>query len=172
MLVDFINKLYDFEQKLQEALLICMKHYNKKFKSIKYNYRNVSYNIELRYILYIEKEPGTKRSKVKTEHGDFYIQGPLDDIMKQLDERFRKCGRSLIINIEQVERYNTKSNTVIFNNNERLTSVPREKRKELESLIALKDEEIEKKEKEQKDTIKSHNEEEKKLNSKRKEIYE
>lgn len=135
MLVDFINKLYDFEQKLQEALLICMKHYNRKFKSIKYNYRNVSYNIELRYILYIEKEPGTKRSKVKTVHGEFYIQGPLDDIMKQLDKRFRKCGRSLIINIEQVERYNTKSNTVIFNNNERLTSVPREKRKELERYV-------------------------------------
>ena len=31
--------------------------------------------------------------------------------------------------------YNTKSNTVIFNNNERLTSVPRQKRKELERYV-------------------------------------
>lgn len=135
MLVDFINKLYNLEQKLQEALLICMKHYDNKIKSIKFNYHNVTHNIELRNILYIEKEPGTKKSKLKTIHGEFIIPGPLDDIMKQLDNRFRKCGRSLIINIKRIEHYNTKSNTVVFNNGDVLITVPRERKKELERYV-------------------------------------
>lgn len=135
MLVDFINKLYNFEQRFQEALLICMKHYDKKYKSIKYNYHSVSYNIELRNILYIEKEQDTKRSIIKTLHGDFYIPGTLTNVMSKLDKRFKKCSRSLIVNIELVEHYNTKSNTITFSNGETLVAVPREKRKELERYV-------------------------------------
>lgn len=131
MLVDFINKLDDFEIRLREALQICMKNYDKKFKSIKYNYRNISYNIELRNILYIEKEPDSKRSMIKTIHGDYYIQGSLESISKNLDKRFVKCSRSVFVNIEQVEFYNYKENVITFKNGETLNSIPREKRKEL-----------------------------------------
>lgn len=135
MLVDFINKLDDFEIRLQEAFQICMKHYDKKFKSIKYNYHNVSYNIELRNIMYIEKEPDSKRSMIKTIHGDYYIQGSLENISKSLDKRFLKCSRSAFVNIEQVEFYNYKENVITFKNGETLNSISREKRKELEKHV-------------------------------------
>ena len=94
MLVDFINKLDDFEIRLQEAFQICMKHYDKKFKSIKYNYHNVSYNVDFKDILYIEKEQESKRCIIRTIHGDFYIQRSLGDIAKELDKRFLKCSRT------------------------------------------------------------------------------
>lgn len=135
MLVDFINKLDDFEIRLREALQICMKNYDKKFKNIKYNYRNISYNIELRNILYIEKELDSKRSRIKTIHGDYYIQGSLESISKKLDKRFFKCSRSVFVNLEQVEFYNYKENILTFKNGETLNSIPREKRKEVEKRV-------------------------------------
>ena len=135
MLVDFINKLEDFEVKLYEDLQICMKNYNKKYKCIKYNYRNTSYNIDLRNILYIEKEADSKRSMIKTVHGDYYIQGSLENVSKSLDKRFLKCSRSVFVNLEQVEFYNYKDNIVTFKNGVTLNSIPREKRKELERHV-------------------------------------
>lgn len=135
MLVDFINKLDNYETRLREALQICMKNYDRKFKSIKYNYRNVSYSIELRTILYIEKEQDSKRSLIKTTNGIFYIQGNLSDVAKKLDKRFIKCSRSLYVNIEQVEHYSTKTNVIVFKNKERLVAVARDKRKELEEYV-------------------------------------
>ena len=104
-------------------------------KNIKYNYRNISYNIELRNILYIEKEPDSKRSMIKTIHGNYYIQGSLDSISKSLDKRFLKCSRSVFINLEQVEFYNYKENIITFKNGETLNSIPREKRKEVERHV-------------------------------------
>lgn len=135
MLVDFINKLDDFEIRLQEAFQICMKHYDKKFKSIKYNYHNVSYNVDFKDILYIEKEQESKRCIIRTIHGDFYIQRSLGDIAKELDKRFLKCSRSIYVNVEQIEFYNYKENIIKFKCGETLNAVPREKRKELERHV-------------------------------------
>lgn len=135
MLVDFINKLDNCEKRLREALQICMKHYDKRFKSIKYNYHNVSYNIELRHILYIEKVQDSKICLIKTVSGDYYMPGSLSALSKELDKRFVKCSRSLYVNAEQVEHYDTKLNIVSFKNKEKLETVAREKRKELERHV-------------------------------------
>ena len=78
MLVDFINKNTRFEKKLQDALLISMKHYDNKYKSIKYSYKNNIYNIEFRSIIKIEKESDSKRCIIYTEDGNYPIQGTVD----------------------------------------------------------------------------------------------
>ena len=62
------------------------------------------------------------------------MPGSLSTIAKELDKRFIKCSRSLYVNVEQVEHYDTKLNVITFKNNEKLEAVAREKRKELESL--------------------------------------
>ena len=48
------NKIDHFEQKLQDALLICLKNYDNKYNSLKYTYKNIAYNIEFRNIIKIE----------------------------------------------------------------------------------------------------------------------
>lgn len=131
MLVDFINKLDHSEQKLQDALLICMKHYDNKYKCLRYTYKNVAYNIEFRSIIKIEKEMDSKRCLITAEEGEYPIQGTLNEILKKLDKRFFKCNRAVAINIEQVQSYNFTKNVIKFKNGEEFKETSRSKKREM-----------------------------------------
>lgn len=131
MLVDFINKLDHSEQKLQDALLICMKHYDNKYKCLRYTYKNIAYNIEFRSIIKIEKEMDSKRCLITTEDGEYPIQGTLNEILKKLDKRFFKCNRAVAINIEQVQSYSFTKNVIKFKNNEEFKDTSRSKKREM-----------------------------------------
>ncbi len=131
MLVDFINKNTNFEKKLRAALLISLKHYDNKYKSLKYSYKNNVYNIEFRSIIKIEKETDSKRCIIYTEEGEYPIQGTVDEVLSQLDNRFFKCNRAVIINIEQVKRYNVSKNIAILKNGEEFKDISRAKKKEM-----------------------------------------
>ena len=135
MLVDFINKLDHPEQKLQDALLICMKNYDNKYKSLKYTYKNVAYNIEFRTIIKIEKEIDSKRCAIYAEDGKHYIQGSLNDVLEKLDKRFFKCNRGVALNIEQVQSYNFTKNVALLKNGEEFKDISRSKRRELYNRV-------------------------------------
>lgn len=131
MLVDFINKLDHSEQKLQDALLICLKHYDNKYKSLRYTYKNIAYNVEFRSIIKIEKEMDSKRCIIHAEEGDYPIKGTLNEVLQKLDKRFFKCNRSIAINVEQVQYYNLGKNVAILKNGEEFKDVSRNKKKEM-----------------------------------------
>lgn len=131
MLVDFINKIEHPERKLQDALLICMKNYDNKYKALRYKYKNTAYNIEFRSIVKIEREQGSKRCIIYTDEGNFFIQESLNDLLKKLDKRFFKCSRGVAINVEKVESYNFKENTAKLKSKEEFKDVSREKRREM-----------------------------------------
>lgn len=131
MLVDFINKLDHPEKKLQDALLICLKHYDNKYKSLKYTYKNVAYNLEYRNIITIEKEIDSKRCIIHTKDGDYLIQGTLNEVLEKLDKRFFKCNRGIAINIEQVQCYNLSKNVAVLKNGEEFNEISRSKKREM-----------------------------------------
>lgn len=131
MLVDFINKLDHSEQKLQDALLICLKHYDNKYKSLRYTYKNIAYNLEFRSIIKIEKEMDSKRCIIHAEEGDYPIKGTLNEVLQKLDKRFFKCNRSIAINVEQVQYYNLGKNVAVLKNGEEFKDVSRNKKKEM-----------------------------------------
>lgn len=131
MLVDFINKLDHSEQKLKEALLICMKNYDNKYKSIKYTYKSIAYNIEFRNIIKVEKEIDSKRCNIVAVDGIYPIQGSLNDILTKLDKRFFKCSRGVALNIEQVQSYNFTKNVAILKSGEEFRDISRSKRREM-----------------------------------------
>ena len=131
LIVDYINKNNNLEQALKRNIQICLKNYDQRPNSLKYCYRKTYYNIEYRKILYIEKEQDNKRCIIKTEKKDYYIQGNLSKIESLLDKRFIKCNRSYIVNIEQVESYNSKNNILTFKNKITLNVISRSKKKEI-----------------------------------------
>lgn len=135
MLVDFVNKFDNFKQRLTQAIQISLKNYDKRPNSLKYTYKKIIYNIEYHKILYIEKEQDNKRCIIKTTEKDYYIQGNLSQIEKLLDKRFIKCNRSYIINLEQVESYNTKDNILHFKNGTSLYAVSRNYKKEIINYV-------------------------------------
>lgn len=135
LLLDFINKLDNCDKRLQEAIKISLKNFDRRPKTLKYVYKKVIYNIEFRRIIYIEKEQDNKRCIIKTNNGEYLIQGNLNTVLKLLDKRFKKCCRSIIINLEQVESYNPKNNTLTFKNKEELIAVSRDKKKEIMNYV-------------------------------------
>lgn len=135
MLVDFVYKLDDYENRLRNAIKISLKNFDKRPNKLRYTYKKVIYNIDYQKIIYIEKEQDNKRCIIKTDEKDYYIQGNLNQIEKLLDERFIKCNRSYIINLEQVESYNIKSNIITFKNGETLYAVSRNKKKEIINYV-------------------------------------
>lgn len=135
MLVDFINKLDNCEDRLKQALSICIKNYDNKLKALRYTYKNVAYNIDLKHILWIEREPDSKKCTIKTTYGEFQIQGTLKTIMKNLDKRFVKSCRGTVINIDQVLSFDAKASTIKFKDGNETKSVSREKKKEIMNYV-------------------------------------
>ncbi len=131
LLVDFISKVEDYHKKLREDLLICMKNYNSKQKSLKYHYKSNYMNLEYRYITYIEKEKDSKKSKIHTTHGEYVYPGTLTELLKILDGRFIRCHRSALVNTHQITRFDPATNRIYFNNGEHMDLVSRDLKKEM-----------------------------------------
>lgn len=135
LVIDFIIKQNLWQKKLLNAIKIALKNYDKRPKSLKFTYQKTLYNIEFSKIIYIEKELDNKKCLIKTTDGIYYINGTLTTIFKLLDNRFIKCCRSIIINLEQILSYNSKTNTLIFKNKEELTAISRTKKKDVINYI-------------------------------------
>ena len=52
-----------------------------------------------------------------------------------LDNRFFKCNRAVIINVEQVKRYNNSKNIAILKNGEEFKDISRNKKKEMAKRV-------------------------------------
>ncbi len=130
-LLDFINKLDRFDKRLRDDLFIAMKNYDKRYKTLSYEYNHTYYKIELRQIIYIEKEPDSKRCIIKTKSGEEIIPGTLNSVYEKLDSRFFKTHKSLIINLDEIKRYEIRKNKLTFKNGDHTHLISRDKKKEL-----------------------------------------
>ena len=117
------------------ALTNCIKNYDNRQKTIKYTYKNNIYNIDLKHIICIEKEFDNKRCIIKTATNTYPIPGTLNTIMKMLDDRFIKCYRNMIINLEQIEKYKIKEGTITFKNGQTINNISRNQKKEIVKYV-------------------------------------
>ena len=128
-LLDFINKLDNCTQKLREALAIVMKNYGNRDKSLSFEYNYMIHKVEFRNILYIEKEPNSKRCYIHTTFGDYKIHKTLSQLEQVLDKRFLKVNRSVVINLDLIRTYDSRNNYIDFINGTRVNAVSRTKKK-------------------------------------------
>lgn len=121
-IVDLNNKY------LKEGIIKSINNYDQHPKTLKYKYKSTHYNINLKDIIYIEKEIDNKLCNIYTQNDCFPILISLTKIMKKLDKRFIKCSRSYIINLEQMIFYNKKENIIMFKNNKTVNEISRNKK--------------------------------------------
>lgn len=140
MPVDIIDKENTmFEDMLLRSIKIALRNYDTRPKTIKYKYKTTYYNIDLKDIIYIEKEKESKRVIIKTKEEDYYYPSSLTEIEKILDNRFIKCSRSYIINKEQVKQYNTKENIIVLKSGDTVKEISRNKKKDLINYLRYVD---------------------------------
>ncbi len=130
-LLDFVNKLDNCSKKIREDIAIAMKTYDKRYKMLSYEYNHTYYKLEYRQIIYIEKEPDSKRCIIKTKENSQLIPGTLNEVYKLLDDRFFKVHKSLIINLDEIARYEIRKNKIVFKNGDHTHLISRNNKKEL-----------------------------------------
>ena len=123
-----IDKIKD---ELEKLIRISIKNYDSRPKELKYKYKYVNYNIQLKDIIYIEKEQDSKRCIIHTKNEEYYIQSTLSKLISNLDDRFIKSSKSYIINIEEVSSYNIKENIITLSNKKQIFEISRNIKKEL-----------------------------------------
>ena len=133
-ILDYIL-IEDIKTKLQNLIKISMKIYDSRPKELKFKYKNNSYNISFKDIVYIEKEKDSKRCIIYTKKNKYSIQSNLNEILSKLDDRFIKCSRTYIINKEEMSSYNTKDNIITFKNKKEIYEISRDKKKEIISYL-------------------------------------
>ena len=134
-LLDFISKFDNCKKKIKEILKIVYKNYNSREKCLNYEYNYILYKIELKNIIFIEKEQDSKRCIIYTTYGTFKAPFTLSAIYKQLDKRFLKVHKSLILNIDKIKTYDIKKNEVLFVNGMSTNLISRTGRKELVEYV-------------------------------------
>ncbi|MDD6879582.1 MAG: LytTR family transcriptional regulator DNA-binding domain-containing protein [bacterium] len=134
-LLDFINKLNNYEENLKEDIHRALKNYNNREKTLKFEYNHVLKTVEYRHIVYIEKELDSKRCIINTIYGNMIIPKTLTEVYKMLDERFIKTSRSMIINSDYIEQYNYKENKITFINGETTYQISRGMKKGIKDYV-------------------------------------
>ncbi len=134
-LLDFISKFDNCKSKIRGALKIAYKNYNSREKCLSYEYNYMLYKIELKNIIFIEKEQDSKRCIITTTYGTFKAPFTLSGISKNLDKRFLKVHKSLILNVDKISTYNIKENEILFVNGMSTNLVSRSGRKELINYV-------------------------------------
>ncbi len=128
---DFVNKLNGCDKVLRQDLNRVMSNYDKREKSLSYEYNHICHKIDFRHIISIEKEQDSKRCIIHTTYGNKTSAGSLNSVLKLLDKRFMKIHRSVIVNIDQIESYDASKNKLIFKDGTHTHLIARDKKKEL-----------------------------------------
>lgn len=131
LILDYIERNYYSENKLQEDIIIALKNYYQRPNTLKFTYKKIYYSIDYQKILWIEKEPNTKRCIIKTINGNYYIQESLKQVFKELNKNFIQCNKSYIINMLKVTSYDIKNNIIQFENEIPFYNISRDKKKEI-----------------------------------------
>lgn len=134
-LLDVIEKNSSTQPLLKEDIKISLTNFFKREDSLKYNYKNIFYNIPYQDILYIENDSINKRCLIKTTEVDIYIPGSLTKIYNNLDKRFIKCSRSYILNIQKVKKYDKKNNIIYFSKDIKIYEISRAKKNEIANIL-------------------------------------
>ncbi len=134
-LFDFINKLDNAKESINNALGRIIKTYeqNKKCLKIKKDYS--IYKLSFKDIIQITKIKATNKIQIKTTYENIEISSTLKAISSMLNEDFIKLSSSNIINKNQVYKYDKLNNKIVFNNYDETSDISRRFKKDLEKVL-------------------------------------
>ena len=135
MILTTIIKDHNLEKNIINSIVKALHNYEWHPNTLKFTHKNINYIVDLKDILYIEKIKDSKKCRINMKRDSIEIQGNLNELLKKLDNRFIKCSRSYIINIEQVKSYNKKDNIIMLRGSKEINEISRNKKMELLNLL-------------------------------------
>lgn len=127
---DFIEKYHDMKERLEHDLKVIFK---KKFdnKMFSYSTKFIDIKVFYRSILYIYREKDERKLVIVTDNNIFKINMKLIDVFNHLDDRFKQCHRSCIINTQRVNKYEWNEGIFILDTGEEIDMLSKKYKKEV-----------------------------------------
>lgn len=136
MLMDFINKTDNYSTYLTDCISRCLKCYGSRPNKLKYTYKNTIYNVELKKIIYIQREQDSKRCIIYTlDNKEIPYIGTISGLLEILDNRFIKTSRCTIINTRLISHYNQKTNEIYFENGIMVNDISRGNKRKVVNYV-------------------------------------
>jgi len=102
---DFIEKFVDLEKRLKRDI---KKIISKKqdFGKFVLKTRKIELQIYLKDIIYIYRDTVDRKLVIKTSYNEFIVNLSMKEMQNKLDERFKMCHRSCLINEDRIVEKN------------------------------------------------------------------
>ena len=102
---DFIEKFMDLEKRLKRDIKKIISKKNDYGKFI-YKTRKIELQIYLKDIMYIYRDTVDRKLVIKTTNNEFIVNLAMKEMQTMLDERFKMCHRSCLINEDRIVEKN------------------------------------------------------------------
>lgn len=127
---DFIEKFHNFSERLEkDTKLIINQNFNNKM--FFYSGRNVNLQIYLKSILYIYRDTSDRKLVIVTEQNKYSVSLSLQEIINELDNRFKMVHRACIANDDHVEKYDWTNKCFILDTGEKVNMLSKKYKKEV-----------------------------------------
>jgi len=133
MLLDFISKFNQYENKLKEVLTLALKIFNCG-NILSFIFKHVDYKIPYSDILYIVKDSDSRKIIIRTFYNDYLSNMTLNEIEKKLNNDFCRTHRACIVNIKNVKSFDYSNRVITFKNNEKINLFSRTYKKEVQKV--------------------------------------
>lgn len=128
---DFIEKFHDFESRLEKDIkLILSRNFDNKM--FVYHGRNVDLHLYYKEILYIYRDTRDRKLIIVTSKNNFAVSLGVQEILEQLDSRFKMVHRACIVNVNRVQKFNWSEKCFILDSGEQVDMLSKKYRKEVE----------------------------------------
>ena len=127
---DFIEKYHDMSERLAKDLEIIFK---KNFDNKMLNYSNRFFDLKIYYrsILYIYREKEERKLVIVTDTNVFKVGLTIPEMLNLLDNRFKQCHRSCIVNTDRVQKYEWNEGYFVLDNKTEVDMLSKKFRKEV-----------------------------------------
>ena len=102
---DFIEKFNSFEKRLRKDLKKIISKKNDHGKFI-YKTKKIELQIYFKDIMYIYRDTVDRKMIIKTSNNEFIVNISIKEMQSKLDDRFKLCHRSCIINEDRITERN------------------------------------------------------------------
>ncbi len=130
LILDFISKFDNYEQKLKDSIYTCLNILKKK-PYLTFLSSNIMNRINYDDILYITRDEKTRKVCLYTYYKKFDINTTLSEIEKKLTHSFIKTHRACIINKNNIKKIDFNLNKIIFKNGDHTYLLSRSNKKEV-----------------------------------------
>ena len=126
---DFIEKFHDFDKRFKKDIKAILKR-NFDNKMFNYKVNTIELSIYYREIMYIYTDE--RKLVIVTPTNKYTVNMTIKEMLTLLDDRFRQCHKSCIVNTDHIEKKDYKNGYIILNNGMKVDYLSKKFMKELD----------------------------------------